>query len=158
MRWRELKPMSLCASRYLPFKRCLHGSISCPSWLRVEGMGCHWNECLVGPVPLVIGPGIGISTWWGRVVVGSASDVYKDKSSSYSWQKLLMELAVLVERWGISLCHPRTLHCEYCFSKANGKISPGAKSEAVADSDLRVDSCFGAGKALRAKECSSSSF
>lgn len=36
-------------------------------------MGCHWNECLVGPVPLVIGPGIGISTGWGRVVVGSAS-------------------------------------------------------------------------------------
>lgn len=35
-------------------------------------MGCR-NECLVGPVPLVIGPGIGISTLWGRVVVGSAS-------------------------------------------------------------------------------------
>ena len=42
--------------------------------------------------------------------------------------------------------------------KENGKkkVKAGstdvAKSEALADSDLRVDSCFGAGKALRAKE------
>ncbi|KAK1547928.1 hypothetical protein Q3G72_008190 [Acer saccharum] len=37
-----------------------------------EAMG---DDCYerVGPVPLVIGPGIGISTGWGRVVVGSAS-------------------------------------------------------------------------------------
>ncbi|KAK9081408.1 hypothetical protein Sjap_026695 [Stephania japonica] len=68
-RW-EMIAMSEVQSSFQEMPSRLH---FLPFLARVEGMGCHWNECIVGPVPLVIGPGIGISTGWGRVVVGSAS-------------------------------------------------------------------------------------